>query len=627
MRNRRAYDPDSGTAASHWLTVSFRKTATMNSKMPPDTHSSNPQIKMGKHFFRQFCFIFMALLILILPVNPLSATADMRSPAEILQSAKGQVSAGLVHSLFIHLDGRLFVLGDNSFGQLGTGLPEDHTEPVFVNLPEEGIAVSAGAYHSLVLGKSGSVYAFGRNAFGQLGTGTIENVATPERVENLPVASAVAAGAYHSMILGKDGSVWAFGSNTENQCGPALSESIQNEKGELVARRVIRPQKIIEAQAIAIAAGAAHSLVLMSDGRVLAFGDNRHGQLGDGTTTGRSEPRPVEGIGQASQIAAGSDHSLITTVDQTASGKQESLYAFGDNSLGQIGVGSTFAPGAAILTPTVVDWRKAAGKGSYRIQSVVAGYGNSLLVLTRQDQEEKDPRQTKILIWGSNAYGQLAGSASGSSAVPRVLKAVDQGQTGDLFLSVDQVAIGGGHILIFSSRGLLGAAGRNDNGQTGQTAAQSPAQFAGIRLPDLQEAADLEGVEGPVVDVGRIKAMIFGDRLSDESYVLALQVPWDTAYAFGPNSVRPPEDHRIAILIGSSIAILLIAGAVIWLTHKSKKRRQATPSDLMIRNISGAGALSLDSPDSEAGENEQPEEPGPIQPEEPEPLQPEEPES
>lgn len=599
----------------------------MNGKMPCDTYLSKPQIKMGKQYFRRSCSIFVALLILILSVSPLSATDDTRSPVEILQSAKGQVSAGLVHSLFIHLDGRLFVMGDNSFGQLGTGLPEDQTEPVFVNLPEEAAAISAGAYHSLVLGKSGSVYAFGRNAFGQLGTGTIENVPTPERIESLPSASAIAAGAYHTLVLGRDGSVWAFGSNTESQCGPALSESIQNEKGELVARRVIRPQKIIDSEAIAIAAGSAHSLVLMSDGRVLAFGDNRRGQLGDGTTTGRSEPRPVEGIGKASQIAAGSDHSLILAVDQTASGDQESLYAFGDNSLGQIGVGSTFAPGAAVLTPTMVDWRKAAGKGSYQIQSVVAGYGNSLLVLTRQAPEETDPRQTRILIWGSNAYGQLAGSAAGSSAVPRALKAVDQGRTGDLFLPVDQVAIGGGHILVFSSRGLLGAAGRNDNGQTGQTVDQSPAQFAGIRLPDLQEATDLEGVEGPVVDVGRIKAMAFGARLSDETFVLALQVPWDTAYAFGPNSVRPPEDHRIAILIGSSVSILLIAGAVIWLTRRKMRLRQSVSPDSMIRTISGTGALSLESSDSEAGECEQPEEPGPVQPEEPGPLQPEEPES
>jgi len=573
---------------------------------------------MARGCFRRSCSFFAMLLILLLSVSPLSATDDVRSPADILQSANGQVSAGLVHSLFIHLDGRLFVMGDNSFGQLGTGLPEDQTEPVFVNLPEEAAAVSAGAYHSLVLGKSGSVYAFGRNAFGQLGTGTIENVPTPERVESLPSASAVAAGAYHSLILGTDGSVWAFGSNTESQCGPALSESIQNEKGELVARRVIRPQKIIDSQAIAIAAGAAHSLVLMADGRVLAFGDNQHGQLGDGTTTERSEPRPVEGIGKASQIAAGSDHSLILTVDQTTSGDQDTLYAFGDNSLGQIGVGSTFAPGATVLTPTPVDWRKSAGKGSYRIQSVVAGYGNSLLVLTRQAPEETDPRQTRILIWGSNAYGQLAGSASGSSAVPRVLKAMDQGQTGDLFLPVDQIAIGGGHILIFSSRGLLGAAGRNDNGQTGQTAAQSPAQFAGIRLPDLQEAAELEGTEGSVVDVSRIKALSFGDRLSDDSYVLALQVPWDTAYAFGPNSVRPPEDHRLVILIGSSLAILLIAGSVVWLTRRKLKRRQMVAPDPMIRSISESGVLSMDASDPGTGSGEQPEEAGPVQPEEPE---------
>ncbi|MGC8905794.1 hypothetical protein [Thermus sp.] len=37
-------------------------------------------------------------------------------------------------------------------------------------------------------------------------------------------------------------------------------------------------------------AGDAHSLALLSDGSLFAWGDNRFGQLGDGTREGRLRP-------------------------------------------------------------------------------------------------------------------------------------------------------------------------------------------------------------------------------------------------------------------------------------------------------------------------------------------------
>lgn len=501
--------------------------------------------------------------------------ANTLSSGELLQAASGHVSAGIVHSLFIHLDGRLFAMGDNSFGQLGTGIAIDHEEPVAVSLPGEAAAISAGAYHSLVLTTDGQVYAFGRNAFGQLGTGTTENAPTPQQIDALPPAAAIAAGAYHSLILGKDGSVWAFGNNAEGQCGPALSESIQNEKGELVAKRVIRPQRIIASGAVAIAAGAAHSLVLKADGQVLSFGGNSHGQLGDGTKQNHQEPAVIPGIEHATLIAAGSDHSLVVVVDQATAGEQQTLYAFGDNSLGQIGVGSAFTPAAAELSPVKVDWRKPAGKGTYRIKALTAGYGNSLLVITRQDQAVDDPRNTKVLIWGSNAYGQLGNGSSASVAVPRVLTTSDQGHTGDAFLPFDDVAIGGGHILFFSSRGLLGAAGRNDNGQTGRPNDQNPALFTGIPLPHLDEAVQIPGTSDTTTDVSRIKARIFGNLLNDENYLIALQVPWDTTDIFGADSIRPTNDLRLPILMGLSVLILAAVFFAIHLFHKKQKNRAA----------------------------------------------------
>ena len=48
------------------------------------------------------------------------------------------------------------------------------------------------------------------------------------------------------------------------------------------------PPSVVHAGAQAIAAGGYHSMVLKADGTVWATGDNRYGQLGDGTTNDKT---------------------------------------------------------------------------------------------------------------------------------------------------------------------------------------------------------------------------------------------------------------------------------------------------------------------------------------------------
>ena len=55
---------------------------------------------------------------------------------------------------------------------------------------------------------------------------------------------------------------------------------------------------------MAIAAGAAHSLFVKSDGLLWAMSGNSYGQLGDGSTTNRTSPVPVAGGGVVT-VAAG----------------------------------------------------------------------------------------------------------------------------------------------------------------------------------------------------------------------------------------------------------------------------------------------------------------------------------
>ena len=85
--------------------------------------------------------------------------------------------------------------------------------------------------------------------------------------------------------------------------------------------------------------------VRSKDGTAACWGDNRKGQLGDGTATSRTEPAPVTGAADVVEIDAGGDHSCA----RRSSGKVE---CWGDNAQGELGDGTTVDRSA----PTAVSW-------------------------------------------------------------------------------------------------------------------------------------------------------------------------------------------------------------------------------------------------------------------------------
>ncbi|HYO54197.1 RCC1 domain-containing protein, partial [Archangium sp.] len=83
---------------------------------------------------------------------------------------------------------------------------------------------------------------------------------------------------------------------------------------------------------VALVTGSYHSLALRSDGTLWAWGYNGSGQLGIGTTSSRSAPVQMPGLSGVVALAAGSDHSLAVRSDGTP-------WAWGSNSDGQVGDG------------------------------------------------------------------------------------------------------------------------------------------------------------------------------------------------------------------------------------------------------------------------------------------------
>lgn len=102
---------------------------------------------------------------------------------------------------------------------------------------------------------------------------------------------------------------------------------------QLIGLSVPSPEKGVKA----IAAGRHFSLALLTNGTVMAWGENTFGQLGDGTTVSSDAPVAVAGLSGVTAIAAGAEFSLALLSNGT-------VMAWGLNEHGRLGDGTITGP-------------------------------------------------------------------------------------------------------------------------------------------------------------------------------------------------------------------------------------------------------------------------------------------
>lgn len=381
--------------------------------------------------------------------NVWGGAADLTGTAATLAGAITKLSTGGNHSLALAADGTVWAMGDNSFGQLGTGDTTAHARPVkVVGLPSgtPAMDVAAGRNHSLVLLADGTVWAFGANTYGQLGTSSGMDATphpTPTQVTTLTGIAGISAGASDSSLARKNSGLWTWGQNDAGQLG----------LGDKTARNV--PVQAVNAPSSPYVKGGVmgrdHTLCLMSDGKAYGFGDNSHGQLGTGNTTAlTTKSSVVVGMSGVKQMAVGDNFSLILKTDGL-------VYGFGSNSLGQLGTGD--ATGADQTQPVLIP-------GLSNVENIEAG--DSVALVRKSDGT--------VLAFGDNTAGQLGqGTTGGFSRVP-----VQVSGPG----AIVWLAAGGASGLAPSLAGDVWVVGDNSYGQlgTGNTTAQSTAAKIAFNL-------------------------------------------------------------------------------------------------------------------------------------------------
>jgi alpha-tubulin suppressor-like RCC1 family protein len=250
---------------------------------------------------------------------------DAVGPVSMLSSAVASIAAGANHTCAALTTGAVRCWGSNEGGQIGDPSLTDvrALTPRAVGGLSDVVSIAAGEFHTCTLSEDGSVRCWGDNRRGQLGDGTRTFRPSPVLVSVTGV-SAITAGYYHTCALLSTGAVRCWGENTTGQVGDGTTTD--------------RPNPVMPAgldrDVAAIDAGGLHTCALLTSGAALCWGDNRSGQLGDGTSAIRTAPTTVSGLSRGvAQISGGDSHSCALL----AAG---SVRCWGANRDGQLGDGT-----------------------------------------------------------------------------------------------------------------------------------------------------------------------------------------------------------------------------------------------------------------------------------------------
>ena len=389
-------------------------------------------------------------------------------PVQVIRSADSnkylsnivEVAVGANHVLARNSNGETFSWGCNESGQLGLGDTQNRTAPEKMKAGASGLSgvaslagatsIAAGDFHSLVV-VNNTAYSCGGNRYGQLGDDTASDTKVTTLLTGvvsgrndklfLSGVEKIFGHANQSFALLNDGTVYSWGANDSGQLGREIEDTgyyytpgqVSNVDGSFLTN------------AVDVAPGRYHTLLLMSDNTVRVMGSNQYGQLGYAFNTsdllrpiipygatgrnGVAGAAPLfedstnpEGAGADSQqisnalvIRAGDYHSIVIRGTREEVSEEEAergevgdiiaseAYVFGRNNYGQLGVkaGTVFTNALGVQTTTT-----AAGSNNYHKVNLdtdepilTATGGSSFTGVVTLDG--------RVYAFGGNGMGQL----------------------------------------------------------------------------------------------------------------------------------------------------------------------------------------------------------------------------
>jgi alpha-tubulin suppressor-like RCC1 family protein len=301
----------------------------------------------------------------------------------------------LQRSGLIDAYGNAFLWGSNVTGCLADGTVTNRSSPVaalgglaFKSLvtPDLFVEHPIATFHEcrMAIAVNGSAYAWGANNNGQLGVGDVTPRSSPVAVLGGFKFQSIKHGGAGEAFLGltTNGSAYAWGVNTNGQLGVGNTASRSSPVAVLGGLTFSSIEFRTDSNS-----GGGYAFGITAAGVAYAWGANTYGNLGVGNTTDRSSPVAVLGSLTFAAIKTNKNHSGGTAYSCLGLTTAGALYAWGDNTNGQLGLGDVTprsSPVAVLGGLTFVDFGMTASS-SWGITSTGALY-----------------------MWGDNSRGECA---------------------------------------------------------------------------------------------------------------------------------------------------------------------------------------------------------------------------
>jgi alpha-tubulin suppressor-like RCC1 family protein len=347
------------------------------------------------------------------------------------------IALGRRFACMLQPSGAVFCSGENGSGQLGIGVGgAASASPMQVRdstsaFITDATAISAGREQACALRPGGVVWCWG--AF----FGDVANQV--RRTDDTPLTDITQLRSGGNTTCGLDSmkQLWCWGSNSDGQLG----DGTINERSR-AALVLVAAGGAPLAGITSFSAGSRFMCATNEASEIWCWGENNHGQLGNGNTT-TPQLSPVKAAFSAPSVSAGQFHVCAPGADGT-------LSCWGWSGHGRLGSGkdSSYEGGDALVPQQVLT--ALAGSPFTGVKAVELG-GESCAIT----------QDSHVWCWGDSAYGQT-GTGAGS-VVP--VEVIDS--TGKPITDVARLIAHYAHVCAQQTSGRLLCWGRNTEGTFG----------------------------------------------------------------------------------------------------------------------------------------------------------------
>ena len=215
-----------------------------------------------------------------------------------LTSSVVALDVGAAHACAALADGTAKCWGQGLYGQLGNGswiggqpVPttvrnETNTQPLTAI-----VAITTGDAHTCALRVDMTAMCWGNNEFAQLGN-RLPSRNLPQKLSGVAGAVSLNAGFKQTLAIKADGTARWWGSGGAVRAGKNATTLTPIQVSPVVVKDGANKGTL--SAVVAVSPGPTHACAARSAGTVACWGDNRDGQLGDGTTAMRVAPVTVK---------------------------------------------------------------------------------------------------------------------------------------------------------------------------------------------------------------------------------------------------------------------------------------------------------------------------------------------